>query len=97
VVVVATPQELVGMIVEKAVRMADMMKIPVLALVENMSYMVCPDCGKKMTPFGESRRMPSRRSTASAVSRACPSIRSWPPPATRAPSSCSTGRGWTAS
>jgi Mrp family chromosome partitioning ATPase len=55
VVVVATPQELVGMIVEKAVRMADMMKIPVLALVENMSYMVCPDCGKKMTPFGESR------------------------------------------
>ena len=55
VVVVATPQELVGMIVEKAVRMADMMKIPVLALVENMSYMVCPDCGKRLTPFGESR------------------------------------------
>jgi len=55
VVVVASPQELVGMIVEKAVRMADMMKIPVLGLVENMSYMVCPDCGKKLMPFGESR------------------------------------------
>ena len=55
VVVVASPQELVGMIVEKAVRMADMMKIPVLGLAENMSYMVCPDCGKKLTPFGESR------------------------------------------
>ena len=55
VVVVASPQELVGMIVEKAVRMADMMKIPVLGLVENMSYMVCPDCGKKLAPFGESR------------------------------------------
>ena len=55
VVVVASPQELVGMIVEKAVRMADMMKIPVLGLVENMSYMVCPDCGKRLAPFGESR------------------------------------------
>ena len=55
VVVVASPQELVGMIVEKAIRMADMMKVPVLGLVENMSYMVCPDCGKKLTPFGESR------------------------------------------
>ena len=55
VVVVASPQELVGMIVEKAVRMADMMKIPVLGLVENMSYMFCPDCGKQLKPFGESR------------------------------------------
>lgn len=55
VIVVTSPQELVGMIVEKAVQMAAMMKIPVLGLVENMSYMVCPDCGKKLTPFGESR------------------------------------------
>ena len=54
VIVVASPQELVGMIVEKAVRMAGMMNIPVLGLVENMSYMVCPDCGKKLMPFGES-------------------------------------------
>ena len=55
IVVVASPQELVGMIVEKAVKMADMMKIPVLALVENMSYFKCPDCGKEHHIFGESR------------------------------------------
>jgi len=54
IVVVASPQELVGMIVEKAVNMAGMMNIPALALVENMSYMNCPDCGKKINVFGES-------------------------------------------
>ena len=54
VIVVASPQELVGMIVEKAVRMADMMNIPVLALVENMSYFKCPDCGGIHHIFGES-------------------------------------------
>ena len=54
IVVVATPQELVGMIVEKAVKMADMMNIPVLALVENMSSFRCPDCGKVHSIFGES-------------------------------------------
>ncbi|MGE4276277.1 MAG: P-loop NTPase, partial [Lawsonibacter sp.] len=48
VVIVASPQELVGMIVEKAVNMAGMMHIPVLALVENMSYVTCPDCGKEI-------------------------------------------------
>ena len=53
-VVVTTPQALVGMIVEKAVNMADMMHIPVLGLVENMSYAVCPDCGKHVEVFGES-------------------------------------------
>jgi Mrp family chromosome partitioning ATPase/predicted Fe-Mo cluster-binding NifX family protein len=53
-VIVASPQELVGMIVEKAVNMAGMMNIPVLALVENMSYVVCPDCGKEIRAFGES-------------------------------------------
>lgn len=42
------------MIVEKAVRMAEMMKVPVLGLVENMSYFLCPDCGKKLSVFGES-------------------------------------------
>ncbi|MGE4277528.1 MAG: P-loop NTPase, partial [Lawsonibacter sp.] len=47
-------QELVGMIVEKAVNMAGMMHIPVLALVENMSYVTCPDCGKEIHVFGES-------------------------------------------
>ena len=54
IVIVASPQELVGMIVSKAVKMAQMMNIPVLALVENMSYVQCPDCGKKISVFGES-------------------------------------------
>lgn len=52
IVVVTTPQELVSMIVEKAVNMANMMKIPVLGLVENMSYVVCPKCGDKIHVFG---------------------------------------------
>ena len=55
VVVVTTPQDLVQMVVEKAVRMAGMMNIPVLALVENMAFVECPDCGKRFSPFGESR------------------------------------------
>ncbi len=54
IIVVASPQELVGMIVEKAVNMAGMMDIPVLGLVENMSYFKCPDCGKEHRIFGES-------------------------------------------
>lgn len=54
IIVVASPQELVSMIVEKAVRMAEMMNVPVLGLVENMSYFLCPDCGKKLSVFGES-------------------------------------------
>ncbi|HPF19330.1 MAG: Mrp/NBP35 family ATP-binding protein [Eubacteriales bacterium] len=54
VVIVASPQELVGMIVEKAVNMSKMMKIPVLALVENMSYVVCPECKHEHKIFGES-------------------------------------------
>lgn len=54
VVIVTTPQDLVSMIVAKAVNMANMMNIPVLGLVENMSYVLCPDCGKKIDVFGES-------------------------------------------
>ncbi len=54
IVIVASPQELVGMIVEKAAKMAQMMQVPILGLVENMSYAVCPDCGKKISVFGES-------------------------------------------
>ena len=54
IVVVATPQDLVGMIVEKAVNMAKMMNIPILGIVENMSYIKCPDCGKEISIFGES-------------------------------------------
>lgn len=54
IVIVASPQELVGMIVEKALNMASIMNIPVLGLVENMSYLECDDCGKKIKVFGES-------------------------------------------
>ncbi len=55
IVFVTSPQELVGMIVEKAVKMARMMNLPLAALVENMSYFVCPDCGKEHEIFGKSR------------------------------------------
>lgn len=55
IVVVATPQELVGMIVAKAVKMASMMHIPMLGVVENMSYLACPDCGKQIHLFGQGK------------------------------------------
>ena len=55
IVIVTSPQELVSMIVEKAVRMAKMMNIPVLGLVENYSFVKCPDCGKELHVFGESK------------------------------------------
>ena len=54
IIIVTSPQELVSMIVEKAVKMAKLMNIPILGLVENMSYFVCPDCGKEHSIFGES-------------------------------------------
>ena len=54
IIIVTSPQELVSMIVQKAVKMARMMDIPVLGIVENMSYAVCPDCGKKIMVYGES-------------------------------------------
>ncbi len=54
IIVVTSPQELVSVIVEKAVNMAKMMNIPILGLVENMSYVCCPDCGKEIHVFGES-------------------------------------------
>ena len=55
ILIVTSPQELVGMIVEKALNMAKMMDIPVLGIIENMSWIACPDCGKKLYPFGESK------------------------------------------
>ena len=55
IVIVTSPQDLVSMIVSKAVKMANMMHIPVLGFVENYSYLECPDCGKKMEVFGKSR------------------------------------------
>ena len=55
IIVVSSPQELVSMIVGKAVKMAELMNIPILGLVENMSYYECPDCKKKISIFGESK------------------------------------------
>ncbi|MBP1550454.1 MAG: Mrp/NBP35 family ATP-binding protein [Oscillospiraceae bacterium] len=54
IVIVASPQDLVAMIVNKAVSMANMMNIPILGVVENMSYVECPDCGKKIKLYGDS-------------------------------------------
>ncbi len=54
IIVVTSPQELVGMIVAKAVKMAQMMNIPIIGLVENMSYFKCPDCNREIKIFGES-------------------------------------------
>ncbi len=55
IIIVTSPQDLVTMIVKKAFNMAKLMGIPVLGLVENMSYVVCPDCGKEIKVFGESK------------------------------------------
>ena len=54
IIIVTSPQDLVAMIVSKAAKMADMMNVPVLGIVENMSYLECSDCGKKINIFGES-------------------------------------------
>ena len=54
IIVVTSPQELVSMVVEKAVNMAKMMNIPVIGLIENMSWVECPDCGRKIEIFGKS-------------------------------------------
>lgn len=54
IIIVTSPQDLVSMIVAKAVNMAKDMSIPILGIVENMSYLECPDCGKKISVFGES-------------------------------------------
>ncbi len=55
IVIVTSPQELVSLVVEKALKMAELMEIPVLGIVENMSYFECPDCGKKHFIYGRSR------------------------------------------
>lgn len=54
IIIVSSPQQLVRVIVEKAVKMAQTMKIPVYGLIENMSYVQCPDCGKQIKVFGDS-------------------------------------------
>ena len=55
IIIVASPQDLVGMVVEKAVKMAEMMNVPIVGLVENMSYVTCPDCGKQIHLFGQGK------------------------------------------
>ena len=55
IIVVTSPQDLVSMIVGKAVKMAQMLNIPILGLVENFSYVQCPDCSKKIEAFGKSK------------------------------------------
>ena len=55
IIIVASPQELVSMVVEKAVKMAEMMNVPIVGIVENMSYVACPDCGRKIHLFGEGK------------------------------------------
>ena len=55
IIIVTSPQELVSMIVEKAINMAEQMNIPIIGIVENMSYLSCPDCGKKIEVFGKSK------------------------------------------
>lgn len=81
IIIVSSPQQLVRVIVEKAVKMAKMMNIPIIGLVENMSYVKCPDCGKEITIFGKSNiekiaetfeipvlaRIPMEESTSQAV------------------------------
>ena len=54
IIIVSSPQQLVRVIVEKAVKMAEMMKIPIIGLVENMSYVKCPHCNEEIKVFGES-------------------------------------------
>ena len=67
IIVVASPQDLVSMIVKKALNMAKMMNIPVLGLVENMSYLECPDCKKKISVFGESHIDETAKETGTEV------------------------------
>ena len=55
IIIVTSPQDLVSMIVAKAVNMAKKMNVPIIGLVENMSYLLCPDCGRKISVFGESK------------------------------------------
>lgn len=54
IIIVTTPQELVSMIVEKAINMAKLMNVPILGIIENMAYIKCPDCGREISVFGES-------------------------------------------
>jgi Mrp family chromosome partitioning ATPase len=72
IVIVTSPQELVSMIVSKAVSMAKMMNVPILGIVENMSYVKCPDCGKEIPVFGESHMAQTAEKFGLKVLGRCP-------------------------
>ncbi len=72
IIVVTTPQDLVGLIVKKAVNMANMMQIPVVGIVENMSVFTCPDCGKQHRIFGESTANAAAESLGTKVIASLP-------------------------
>ncbi len=72
IMIVTSPQDLVSMIVNKAVNMAQLMNIPVLGLVENYSYLLCPDCGKKIEVFGKSHIEEEARRTGLNVAARIP-------------------------
>lgn len=72
IVIVTSPQQLVAMIVQKAINMAKIMEIPTIALVENMSYVSCPDCGKKIKIYGEGHLDETARANNIAVTARMP-------------------------
>ena len=82
------------MIVSKAVEMAKMMDVPVLGLVENMSYVKCPDCGREIHVFGESHIDEVAAKYGLRCWASCPWSPSWPPPAIGALSSSLRATGW---
>ena len=67
IIVITSPQDLVSMIVEKAVNMANLMDVKLLGLVENYSYIICPDCGKVIRPYGESKIEPLAKTHNTSV------------------------------
>ena len=93
IIVVTSPQELVSMVVEKAVKMAEKMDVPIVGVVENMSYVACPDCGKKIYLFGEGKSEEAAKRHNLPLLARCPSTRSSPPLWTRARSKSSRAHG----
>ena len=93
IIVVTSPQELVSMVVEKAVKMAEKMDVPIVGVVENMSYVACPDCGKRSISSARARAKRPQSVTIFPSSPRCPSTRSSPPLWTRARSKSSRAHG----
>lgn len=94
ILIVTSPQELVSMIVGKAVNMAKKMDIPIIGLIENMSYLECPDCGKRISVFGESHIEDVAKEYGIPVLAQIPIDRRSPRPWTRGQRSISRRRGW---